>query len=194
MPGKYAKTIKWDEARDARLRSWYAEGKTCSQIAALFGDCSRNSVIGRIHRIGLASRNPGIPRGFKFKRRLGVMRPTKTQNRTMPPPKFAATSPVSKPVPQTTDLDRLRIVGEMMRAADTVFKPVIEMADYVGVSLLDLTPNCCRWPLNDPPRGGEFLFCGAPKRTGSSYCDEHHAMSRQSAPRPVYVSKFHEAA
>jgi hypothetical protein len=44
--------------------------------------------------------------------------------------------------------------------------------------LKDLTPDACRYPLGgpkDPPR----LFCGAPSKDGSSYCEEHHTLCHQ---------------
>jgi hypothetical protein len=40
-----------------------------------------------------------------------------------------------------------------------------------GVPLMDLEPHHCRWPLDGPD--GAVLFCGAPKRSGKSYCAEH---------------------
>lgn len=30
----------------------------------------------------------------------------------------------------------------------------------------------CRWPVNDPPKGGQFLFC-AEATDGSTYCSHH---------------------
>lgn len=31
----------------------------------------------------------------------------------------------------------------------------------------------CRWPVNDPERGGTILFCGEAVAGGSSYCPHH---------------------
>lgn len=52
------------------------------------------------------------------------------------------------------------------------------------VSLLDLTPNCCRWPM----AGG---FCGREKHTGS-YCREHASLGYRRAPE--VKDSFMEAA
>lgn len=50
--------------------------------------------------------------------------------------------------------------------------------------LLDLDPNDCRWPVTaDKP----FLFCGARKAPGSSYCACHKAMS-VSADQPLVLA------
>lgn len=47
--------------------------------------------------------------------------------------------------------------------------------------LLDLDPSDCRWPVTaDKP----FLFCGAPKAEGSSYCACHRRLS-VSAEQPA---------
>tara|TARA_R100000655_G_scaffold91566_1_gene132320 strand:+ start:114 stop:344 length:231 start_codon:yes stop_codon:yes gene_type:complete len=40
------------------------------------------------------------------------------------------------------------------------------------VTLLDLEPDSCRWPVND---GDPYLFCAAPRVAGSSYCACHAA-------------------
>lgn len=45
--------IIWDADRDKRLRALWDEGLSCAIIADRFGDCTRNSVIGRCHRLGL---------------------------------------------------------------------------------------------------------------------------------------------
>jgi hypothetical protein len=52
-------------------------------------------------------------------------------------------------------------------------------ADHCGRSLrlLQLEGRMCRYPVNDPPRGGEFLFCGDETRWGRVYCDHHYAKS-----------------
>jgi GcrA cell cycle regulator len=41
------------------------------------------------------------------------------------------------------------------------------------VSLMDLEPWHCRWPVGDPHHPS-FGFCGARKQFGSSYCAVHH--------------------
>ena len=45
--------ILWNEERDAILRQKVTEGLSARQIAAIFGDVTRNAVIGRVHRLGL---------------------------------------------------------------------------------------------------------------------------------------------
>ena len=45
-----------------------------------------------------------------------------------------------------------------------------------GISLLDLGPHECKWPLNAPARGGEYLFCGERQFTGP-YCEYHFRLA-----------------
>lgn len=47
---------KWTDDRIDLLRTMWSDGKTASQIAEAIGDMSRNSVIGKAHRLGLKSR------------------------------------------------------------------------------------------------------------------------------------------
>lgn len=46
----------WTDARVDRLKVLYAEGLSCSQIAAEIGHVSRNSIIGKVHRLKLERR------------------------------------------------------------------------------------------------------------------------------------------
>ena len=50
--------INWDNQRIEKLKTLWAEGKTAKEIAIIFGDVTRNSVIGKIHRLGLTSHRP----------------------------------------------------------------------------------------------------------------------------------------
>ena len=50
--------INWDNQRIEKLKKLWAEGKTAKEIAIIFGDISRNSVIGKVHRLGLTSHRP----------------------------------------------------------------------------------------------------------------------------------------
>lgn len=48
-------------------------------------------------------------------------------------------------------------------------------SDVPRVSLLDLKPNGCRYPLGDVGQP-DFGFCGEPQFAGSSYCEYHHCI------------------
>jgi hypothetical protein len=46
----------WTDARTERLKALWAEGRSASEIAGLLGEVTRNAVIGKVHRLGLAGR------------------------------------------------------------------------------------------------------------------------------------------
>lgn len=43
------------------------------------------------------------------------------------------------------------------------------------VTLFDLEPHHCRWPVSDAP----YLFCADTKLDGSSYCERHFDISKR---------------
>ena len=71
--------MSWTDEKVERLKQHWMEGRSASQIASLLGDgLTRNAVIGKVHRLGLAGRakSPNV----------GVARP----RRPAPPPARSA--------------------------------------------------------------------------------------------------------
>jgi GcrA cell cycle regulator len=70
--------IEWTEERIALLKKLWAEGLSASEVARRFDGATRNSVIGKVHRLGLGGRvvqrapKPVGPRG---RRRAQAPRP-----------------------------------------------------------------------------------------------------------------------
>ena len=57
QPGAIAMTqANWSEDRVEQLKSLWTEGLSASQIARALGGVTRNAVIGKVHRLGLAGR------------------------------------------------------------------------------------------------------------------------------------------
>ena len=48
--------MEWTEERVSKLKKLWMEGRSASQIAAEFGDTTRNAVIGKVHRLNLSAR------------------------------------------------------------------------------------------------------------------------------------------
>ena len=48
--------MSWTEAKVKKLKELWGKGSTASQIAEIIGGVSRNAVIGKAHRLNLASR------------------------------------------------------------------------------------------------------------------------------------------
>lgn len=53
MAATHTMTTAWTEPRVARLKELHLARMSASQIADDLGECTRNSVIGKIHRLGL---------------------------------------------------------------------------------------------------------------------------------------------
>src|SRR6201993_369506 len=51
-----AALLNWTDDRVEQLKSLWTEGLSASQIARALGGVTRNAVIGKVHRLGLAGR------------------------------------------------------------------------------------------------------------------------------------------
>jgi GcrA cell cycle regulator len=146
--GRIMSGATWTTERIEQLRNCVVTGLTCSQIAAEIG-VTRNAVIGKIHRLGLAPARPagGSPNACAPRARRNPRRRL------------------------------LRLVGAEAPSiiADEGAEPVpIESAQ--PCSLLEISRDKCHWPLGDPHDAG-FAFCGNDAVTGFSYCVGHARMA-----------------
>ena len=153
----------WTEERVELLRKLWAEGLSASQIAGRLGEVTRNAVIGKVHRLGLAARSAphyrlaghGLPRGRRVER--GSVRPVSAKPLRSAPAPRKLSAPVL-----------------VFATAD------VELAS-LGLGLLDLTPASCRWPFGDPRRDVDFSFCG--RDAEGPYCDHHARIAFRPAAR-----------
>jgi len=155
--------MSWTDERVELLRKLWSEGLSASQVAAELGaGITRNAVIGKIHRLGLAERAKTVvssrPRVAKAPRQPS-------------PPRVGGG--VSGNValafaPPTLAVARARPVEEEV---------VIPMSERV--TLMELRESVCRWPLGDPTTP-EFRFCGGPSPIGGGpYCAYHARIAYQ---------------
>lgn len=160
---------EWNEARVERLKTLWADGWSCSQIAADMGNLTRNAVIGKVHRLKLPERRPRTrssiaPAKRKAKRRAKAISRVKVTQMFAP-----AIMPDPVPVP-----DDPRAAGDVAR-----------------LSLLELGAHTCRWPVGDPKLPG-FGFCGAPSGIDGPYCPEHMARACTPRPEPAAATYHHQ--
>jgi GcrA cell cycle regulator len=150
----------WTPERVEQLRSCVVTGLSCSQIAAEIG-VSRNSVIGKIHRLGLApARPPGGSAG--------------------------GCPPRSRPPGAASQRRLLRLMWSKDAPAAAAASAGVDSAR--PRSLLELEHDTCRWPLADAGRDGKAavaaMFCGNNAIKGFSYCAGHARMAyRAPVPR-----------
>lgn len=167
----------WTDERIETLRKLWAEGLTCSQIAARFGDVSRNAVIGKVHRLGLAGRamirTKGRGTWTPAKRRAAAKKAAATRSRTKRSRlALLAALPLNGRVGESSPVPPTPLPMEV--------DPPIPLEQRRTVATL--TQSCCRWPIGDPQHE-DFHFCGAPRTWGFPYCARHTRRAYNSSPR-----------
>lgn len=162
----------WNDAKVEALRNMWADGVSAEVIAIRLKCASRSAVIGKVHRLALASRPTRLAINMKPARRKRL--------KPKPRPRIVF-APVLPAEPWTPP-------------ADDVAIPPAERK-----TLQMLGDKDCRWPIGDP--GGEdphFGFCGRPKKQGSPipYCEHHlaRATGQPQVRRPAPPVEQEEAA
>jgi GcrA cell cycle regulator len=154
--------MPWTDDRIATLRKLWNEGHSTSIIADKLGELSRNAVIGKAHRLGLASRRsaPVLRRNA----RKPVLFSARSRS-----PRFRKTPPLPRQIPPRAKPLKTEAV---LHHAD----PVVAPSPDTNVTIEALTRLTCRFPLGDP-KTSSFRFCGGPPQPGRSYCAYHAAIT-----------------
>ena len=146
----------WSSEHSDALRDYFFKGLSYAeigrQINARFGTAyTRNAVVGRAKRLGLAMSgpvlSPSIVPSLTGKPSLVPSHRAASPSLNLPPP--SALKP-AKPV-------KLRCVGVQPRL----------------LTLIELEHCDCRYPYGGDREGEEIAFCGHPRQPGSSYCAPH---------------------
>jgi GcrA cell cycle regulator len=146
--------MSWTNERVERLKTLWTEGQSASAIAATLGEVTRNAVIGKVHRLGLAGRAGTSRRGR-------TARHSPLRHSARPRPRRAHGA-VPKPVSSPRAKPLLLELGP---------------APEIPVTVARLTAETCRWPEGDPKLAG-FHFCGRPKAEAPGpYCGVHAAIA-----------------
>ena len=160
--------MSWTDEKVERLKQHWMEGWSASKIARLLGEgLTRNAVIGKVHRLGLAGRAKSPDSG------LSVPRPA-------PPPVVhrAAARRLAAASPRITrGATALAVAPEALSEAEPeVFESVV-VPMSLRVTIVELKEAMCRWPLGDPA-SSEFRYCGSPASSGP-YCAYHGGLAYQ---------------
>jgi len=140
------------------IKMW-EDGKTATEIAEAIS-VSRNVVAGKLHRLRA---NHAI--GYKsLQRRVSAMK----ANATKMDRKIVR---VGEARLKEMELKQVESVAANIRplVTETAQKPTGQ-----PVKFMKLGPLSCRYVVSGVA-AKDFLFCNAVKKTGSSYCPEHHA-------------------
>lgn len=155
--------MAWDRAQfwqrpevDALMREHYNRGTRAAEVAELLnrrhnppGHQTRNSVIGRWHRMGLK-------RGLSHAQAASLSRGGRPR----------------KPSPSGPASMERRVLGDVVRGLPSNAGPIEKVKGHPDdvarvASVLDLEEHHCRFPVR---KDG---FCGAEKVSGLPYCEAH---------------------
>jgi GcrA cell cycle regulator len=173
--------MAWTDERIALLKQYWEEGRSASQIADVLGEgLSRNAVIGKAHRLGLASRPSPLKTGEGRPATEAKPAP-RAEARPAPRP---APRVQPDPAPQPAPAAPVQPVAEVAQVPEA---PVVPMpapkpaarAKGARVTLLDLNDRICKWPIGHPDEA-DFHFCGKPVNPGFPYCGEHCLVAYQA--------------
>ena len=147
-----SKEPTWTNERIELLKSHFSAGLSCREIANEIG-VSRNAVIGKLSRLDLTrEKKPEVRRAS-----------TKTSR------------------PRSVPRLQYRILRKL-------FAEVAPVDDGVAIhseqhcSLLELSEERCRWPINSPGEE-DFCFCGDRPLEGLPYCPGHSRLAYQAGSR-----------
>ena len=164
--------LGWTDDRVEQLKKLWEAGFSASQIAAELS-CpqfyvSRNSVISKIHRLGLSGRRkaPSSPAPRQRKPKQYTSRGSNFIN-----VRPATNAVVALALDPEVELD---IVAEVLSEFDNIV-PVGQR-----LSLMELSEATCKWPIGDP-QSLDFFFCGGRALSGLPYCAQHSRVAYQPA-------------
>ena len=158
----------WTDERIATLRRLWGDGLSASQIAGRFGDVTRNSIIGKAHRLGLSGRATSAK----------------------PPKKFREASAYRKaaqprPTPKVTVKSLIKQFREDPEVLAMLARPAVDDVPKI-LSTADLETHHCRWIPGEPGTG----YCGEHKADGLPYCKRHavlaYAPAQPTKPPPIW--------
>jgi GcrA cell cycle regulator len=173
--------LTWTKERIELLTKLWSEGLSASQIAAeLGGSMSRNAVISKAHRLGLAhgaSKVASTPPARKPHRSPEPCPTDESSGQADPAlaPTMVNLQPKLKP-----EETRAREDTTVPDQEPEEIRPEVGGAGPVSkrVTIMELREGTCRWPLGDPS-SADFCYCGAKAVTGLPYCAHHAQVAYQ---------------
>jgi GcrA cell cycle regulator len=162
--------MAWTDEIVEQLKQHWIDGKSASQIASLLGNgVTRNAVIGKVHRLGLAGRAKTPSAIVPRHRRLA------------PPPVHRVAGPRlnAHAARITRGATALALAPEALSELEQPEFESVVVPMSLRVTIVELKESMCRWPLGDPSTS-EFRYCGSPTASGP-YCAYHGGLAYQPA-------------
>lgn len=153
----------WTDEAVEELKKMWDKGMTTGQIAKAL-NVTKNSIIGKVHRLCLTAR------------------PSPIKKASEPKSNPKAAKVVAKSTPENNE----KSLKTNTKAHEDAVLVKNEEKNLLGkenpsveetnIPLVKLDNHTCRWPLGDP-RDDDFCFCGKRVKTGQTYCEEHAAIA-----------------
>jgi GcrA cell cycle regulator len=184
--------MSWTDERVELLSRLWLEGKSASQISNVLGaGLTRNAVIGKVHRLGLAGRvkpnmgpHTGAEEGLEVSQ---AQRPAAAPRRVAPRAAAVASAAVAAATAPMATARAMHgntalAVAEAPAPAPKVVAAPEEVVVPLSlkVTIVELRESMCKWPLGDPS-SPEFRYCGSPAHSGTPYCSHHGKLAYQPA-------------
>ncbi|MFN3883230.1 MAG: GcrA family cell cycle regulator [Rhodocyclaceae bacterium] len=158
----------WTDEKVKLLVQLWETGQSITQIGKALG-MTRNAVVGKAHRIGLAKRASPIMRSEK------PAQPRQTASHAGPPGGHAPATPRAPAQPKA-ERAAASDSSEGGPAAGSSSGPGQQLTAAMLAALTPSSGPRCKWPIGDP-KSAEFDFCSQVALPGKPYCAQHCAMA-----------------
>jgi GcrA cell cycle regulator len=156
--------MNWTDDRVELLKKLWSDGLSASQIAAELGGISRNSVIGKVHRLGLSGR---------------AKSPSNSAPRQRKPRTHGHMMRIVRPgVRGNTALAPMHAYDTEVETQPAIIENIVPLGQRC--TILELTESKCHWPIGDPG-SADFFFCGGKTLESLPYCGYHSRVAYQPA-------------
>ena len=180
--GRDVKNHAWPPERVAELLRLWGEGHSAESIAAeMGGGLTRNSILGKVHRLRQKRGIDAIP--HRTRDEHTPTRPTRSTKSKAPRTSKSASPRKGKIMPPHETPVQTQAETSLTEAANVLANTPWPDA------ILALRSHHCRWPFGDPRRKS-FRFCGEPAEPNRPYCAVHHRLSYSAPPSNVRKLKF----
>lgn len=167
--------MTWDDESIKQLKKLWDKGLSTTEIAKKM-NVSKNSVVGKVHRLCLKARPSPIKK--KDDETYIELEQETLQSEQKEPVEISASAektPIAAVENFSTDgVAKVEHNNEPQK--NTTIIPERKSKDdkkkHKHIKLVELDSHTCRWPIGDP-RDDDFCFCGKKVHAGQTYCDEH---------------------
>lgn len=178
--------MAWTDKMVEDLRKMWKDGLTTGEIGKRLG-VSKNSIIGKVHRLGLSGRPSPIKKKSDTPQAPKPATSSTPSKKTEPVSEkkvVSSTPKKNEDVPSVAKEDKIEAEKKFQAplkeplSDEPLFKADLKKNSESNgkTSLVDLDHHTCRWPIGDP-KDENFHFCGKKVKIGQTYCDEHAAIA-----------------